>query len=366
MPRKAKIQGVKTVKKRRVDGTMSTFHYHRDTMRRLNGEPGSPEFKADFEAAERSLRNRDENTLAGLLREYAASPRFRGLRATTQREYVRIMTKIEGAFGDMPLAAVEDQRARREFMTWRDEVAEVSGLREADHCLATLSASLSWAVHQGMIEQNRVLGFARLHKADRSHKIWLQEHVDAFMSHAPLFMQQALVFALHTGQRQGDCRAIKWSQYDGERIIIQQSKRQAVVTIPATRVLKGMLDAMPRLAETILTTPTGKPWDKRNFARQWKRVSDAAGIDDLHFQDLRGTTVTLLAEAGCSVVEIASITGHSLRTASTILEHYLARTDTVSRNAITKFETSESAQFANRLETVGKLPQISRVRGGAK
>jgi hypothetical protein len=46
----------------------------------------------------------------------------------------------------------------------------------------------------------------------------------------------------------------------------------------------------------------------------------------LHFHDLRGTTVTLLSEAGCTNQQIATITGHTLKTIHQILERYLART----------------------------------------
>ena len=41
----------------------------------------------------------------------------------------------------------------------------------------------------------------------------------------------------------------------------------------------------------------------------------------LHFHDTRGTAITMLAEAGASVPEIAAITGHSY-----LLEMYLPRT----------------------------------------
>jgi hypothetical protein len=59
-----------------------------------------------------------------------------------------------------------------------------------------------------------------------------------------------------------------------------------------------------------------------------------AGISGLHFHDIRGTTVTMFAEAGCTVPEIASITGHSLRTAQRILDKYLAKTSKLAANAI--------------------------------
>ena len=41
---------------------------------------------------------------------------------------------------------------------------------------------------------------------------------------------------------------------------------------------------------------------------------------ELHFHDLRGTAVTLLSEAGCTPQQIATITGHSLKTVHRILE----------------------------------------------
>ena len=37
-----------------------------------------------------------------------------------------------------------------------------------------------------------------------------------------------------------------------------------------------------------------------------------AEVDDLHWHDLRGTLVSLLAEAGCSEIQIAAITGHAV------------------------------------------------------
>jgi hypothetical protein len=71
----------------------------------------------------------------------------------------------------------------------------------------------------------------------------------------------------------------------------------------------------------------------------------------LHFNDLRGTAVTLLAESGATIPEIVSITGHTLKSANAILEKYMARTRTLSDAAILKFENSPAAGFANRLQT---------------
>ena len=73
----------------------------------------------------------------------------------------------------------------------------------------------------------------------------------------------------------------------------------------------------------------------------------------LHFHDLRGTTVTLLSEAGCNEQQIATITGHSLTTVHQILERYLARTAGLAEQAIINWENSPRTEFANALTTKG-------------
>ena len=91
----------------------------------------------------------------------------------------------------------------------------------------------------------------------------------------------------------------------------------------------------------ILTTPTGRAWTKRYFNEHWFEAEKAAGITDLHFHDLRGTAITMLAEAGCTVPEIASVTGHSFKHVTHILEVYLSRTRALADAAIVKLDRED-------------------------
>jgi hypothetical protein len=76
----------------------------------------------------------------------------------------------------------------------------------------------------------------------------------------------------------------------------------------------------------ILTTPSGRQRTKRYLNQKWTEVMEVAGRTDLHSQDLRGRAITLLADAGCSVPEIAPITGHNYKHVNHIHEIYLLRT----------------------------------------
>lgn len=359
---RARLQGVNTVRKLLADGKVRTYYYHRATGLPLSGKPGSSEFLRDYGAAEKTLLDRHAGTFNGLVRDYTLSPEFGKLRESTQREYRRMLTKAEAKFGNMPLAAMEDPRVRQDFMSWRGTVAKASGDREADNRLSVISAMLTWAKENGHVFSNHIAGFRRLHSVDRSDLIWLPEQIHAFMAVAPIELQRALILALHTGQRQGDLLRLAWGNYDGTLISLRQGKTGRKVEIPCTKALRKMLDRLDRNAAVVLTTKTKRPWTARYFKAQWETASKKAGITELHFHDLRGTAVTMLAEAGCTTPQIATITGHSLKTVTAILDKYLARTRVLAGEAVTLFENAKSTRFANRLQT--RTPNSSK--GDAK
>ena len=138
-----------------------------------------------------------------------------------------------------------------------------------------------------------------------------------------------------------------------------------------------MLDGMERTSPLILTTKTGQSFKKRYFARLWDQTTTAAGLESialpghdkpvrLHFHDLRGTTVTLLSESGSTPQQIATITGHSLKTVHRILEHYLARTSGLAEQAIFNWENSERTKFANRLQTGSSSSMASKGKANGR
>jgi integrase len=364
-----RLKGVNKVRKKLASGTYRIHYYHRATGLKLYGKPGSPEFIESYWTAERAIAERQKGTFGELIRKFSLSPEFSKRADSTQKEYKRMLRKAEEHFATMPLSALNDGRVRQDFMEWRETVAKTSGFREADNRLSVISAMLSWGVDTGRLTANHISKFKRLHHADRSEIIWLPEHINAFMAIAPIEMQRALIIALHTGQRQGDILKLKWSNYDGTRIDLRQEKSRRnglpgkPITIKCTQTLKTMLDGIERKSEFILCTKTGHPFKKRYFLEQWDKATSLANLNSiklpnmpnpqkLHFHDLRGTAVTMLALAGNDVPAIATITGHSQRTASVILDKYLARTSALADSAIDKFEASEFNKFANQLQTV--------------
>ena len=204
---------------------------------------------------------------------------------------------IEKKFGDFPLSLLSDRRTRGEFMAWRDKLASTSR-RQADYTWTVLARILSWALNRGLVVSNPCEKGGRLYRASRADKIWTADDEALFINKAPHHLQLALTLALWTGQRQGDLLRLPWSAYDGSRIRLRQGKTGARVVIPVGAPLKGALDATPKRSTLILVSTDNKPWTEDGFRSSWRKACAAAGISGLTFHDLRGTAVTLAAEAG--------------------------------------------------------------------
>jgi integrase len=316
-----------------------TYYYAWRGGPRIKAKPGSPEFIQQYNATYAERRKLPTNCLFTLIAEFKTSSAFPG-GAASQKEYRRYLGIIEEKFGTMPLKAVEDRRARGLFMEWRDTMKATP--RKADFCWSVLGRVLSFGKERGRITTNVCEGGGRLYVAQRQEKIWTPEHISRFMAKAPAELHLALVLALWTGQRQGDLLKLRWSDYQDGKLRVFQSKGQKRVVIPVADTLADWLKRTPARALTILTGQRGRPWTSDGFRTEWGKACERAGIDDLTFHDLRGTAVTRLAKAGCSVAEIASLTGHALKDAQAILDaHYLGGRLELAEAAMAKLEEKE-------------------------
>jgi integrase len=329
-----------------ADGTEKTYWYAWRGGPRLQGEPGSPEFIASYNAADATKVVAPEGRLLRLLQDYQKSQDFLGLRDRTRADYIKQIQKIEVKFGDCPLKALARPETRGIFMEWRDELA-LKSQRQADYAWTVLALVLSWAKGRGKITANPCERGGRVYHGTRVDIIWTIEDETAFLQLAPAHLHLPLLLALWTGQRQGDLLRLTWSAYDGSVIRLKQSKsigkkrRVVRVEVPVGAPLKVALDAAAKVKQSpiILLTSGKRPWTPDGFRASFNKARDKAGVTGVTFNDLRGTAVTRLALVGCTEAEIVSITGHSLNDVRSILDaHYLHRDPELARTAINKLE----------------------------
>ncbi len=329
------------VRKVLADGSTRKYFYAWKGGPRLPGKPGDPSFVTAYHDALKTKTETPAGTLQSILNAYQDSPKFLDLSPRSRRDYVRHIRKIEAEYFDFPLAALADRAARGEFLSWRDKLAKKSR-RQADYTYSVLALIISWAYDRGMVPTNPCERPGKVYRSERIDSIWSADDEASFLDSAPTHIGLAFTLAMWTGQRQGDLLRLPWTAYNGETIKLRQRKTGARVVIPVGAPLKILLDATPKTTITILATTRMTAWTESGFRASWRKVCQKAGVDGVTFHDLRGTAVTRLAVAGCSVPEIAAITGHSLRQVAAIVDaHYLSRDPALGVSAIHKLEAHE-------------------------
>jgi integrase len=321
-----------------ADGSKKIYWYAWRGGPRLVGEPGSPEFVASYNAAIAIKVAPPEGRFQSLINGYQKSQDFLRLAERTRADYIKQIAKIEKKLGDMPNNALADPRARGILLDWRDELA-LSSQRQADYTWTVVAKIISWAKDRGKVTVNPCERGGRVYHGTRVDFIWSEEQEATFLATAAPHLHLPLLLALWTGQRQGDLLRLTWKAYNGADIRLKQSKTGEPVLIPVGAPLKAMLDATPRVSPIILVSSEGRPWTPDGFRSSFFKARDAAGIEGVTFNDLRGTAVTRLALVECTEAQIAAITGHSLADVRSILDaHYLHRDPDLARAAIHKLE----------------------------
>ena len=339
---RVRLKGINSKRKRLADGSFRTYYWAWKGGPPLRGEPGSPEFHASYNEAVARKVMPPTGKLLGVLQAYQNSDEFLSLAPRSRSDYIGKVKLIEKTFGDFPVSAMTDNRTRGIFKAWREKLA-LSSRRQADYAWVVLARVLSFGMDRGLVAGNPCARGGRLYRGSRAEKIWTAEDEAAFLQHAPSHLHLALLLALWTGQRQGDLLRLPWSAYDGKQIRLRQSKGGRAVVIPVGAPLKAALDATAKRSPIILTTIDGKPWTPDGFRASWGKACKRAGVVGVTFHDLRGTAVTRLAICECTEAQIATITGHSLRSVRAILDiHYLHRDTAMAEIAIRKLERGAS------------------------
>lgn len=117
-------------------------------------------------------------------------------------------------------------------------------------------------------------------------------------------------FALATAMRRGEILRLCWGDIDlkNKTLHIPITKNGYARTIPLSQealdVLVGLMSDQPEKQDAVFDFSD-------NAAKlAWQRLVKRAGIDDLHFHDLRHEAVSRFFERGLSVPEVALISGH--------------------------------------------------------
>ena len=261
------------------------------------------------------------DTIRSLLSAYEASPEFAAKAAATRAQY-QIYLRPWLKIADAPVASIR----RRDILAARDAIAQTRGKGAATAFSRVSAVLFRWAVDREWIENNPAAGIRAL--AGGSLPAWTEAQISHALANLREDLRRVVVLGLHTGQRRGDLSAMTWAAYDGATIRLRQAKTGAALILPVHPELRAELEAWKAAREgvRILTTPRTGSWLRgehlsHEMARDLKRIGLPPG---LNVHGLRKAAARRLAEAGCSVHEIAAITGHR---SLSMVQHYTSSAD---------------------------------------
>lgn len=294
-------------------------------------------------------------TVAHLIREYKKSRFFTDRAPATRASYTFNMNLIEAWAGDIAAASIGPARVQKLY-----ESLYAATPAKANHVVAVLRILLQHAVRLEWVRSNAAEK-PGLTGQPFTGRLWPIDAVSLFVETADRMrlhsVGTAVVVNHWIGQRQGDVLALTRGAYrDGRFHIAQQKSRgRSVIAVPhspwiaarieaelgrqATR--RGNVALLPEVEETaplLLCETTGRQWGASHFRHVFAEIRAAAAgkwgtfflpggaelaMLDLDFMHLRHTAVTELALAGCTIPEIAAITGHTIKSVYSILQRYL-------------------------------------------
>jgi integrase len=110
-----------------------------------------------------------------------------------------------------------------------------------------------------------------------------------------------------------------------------ESMRTVAIPSPLISALEAHLaayvDSDP--SALVFTSPAGHPIRRTKLQHAWRRACGSAGIEPIHFHDLRGSGATGAAQAGATIAELMQRLGHRTPTVAMRYQHATLERDQV-------------------------------------
>jgi integrase len=224
---------------------------------------------------------------------------------------------------------------RRDIATCIAAVAENSGLRTGNIVRASLSTFFVWAMTQGLIDHNPVIGTLKYPERTRDRVLDPAELRTVWNNLADDHFGSIIKLLALTGQRAAEISELRWSEVDLDKNVIllpaQRTKNGRSHTVPLSGPAREIIVAQQRRV-----TPDGKmrdlifgiaagPFSGWSKSKQTlgARITAAAGnpLRDWRIHDLRRSFATHAAEIGIAphIIEacLNHVSGHRAGVAGT-------------------------------------------------
>lgn len=253
---------------------------------------------------------REENRIDNLIDAWISSPAFAALAPSSRTCYESVSKQVKAYFKDGYAADIKPHHVAG----WMDDHPSKS---QANLGRALLSNVMTLAVRKGFIDRNPVSEIKRHNLKSRGRYITDEEY-RAIRAHAHPVLQSAMDISYVTAARISDILAIHLSNWTAEGLTIKQIKTGKLQLFRRSAALEAVIEsakAIPRPVRGLflLCTQRGKPYSYATINTWWQQAREKAGIDDVHFHDIRGKSATDAKRDG---IDYQALLGHTTKAMS--------------------------------------------------
>jgi integrase len=290
------------------------FYFRRAGFKkvRLPGLPWSPEFMAAYEEAlagqpiQIGASRTRPGTMRALSVSYFNSIDFRSMKPRSQAEYRWVIERFCTEHGDKRVALLQREHIVKLMAARADKPAAANRLRKV------LRAMLTHAVDSGFRTDDPTRDVKAMRVKSDGYHSWTEDEIAQFEARHPVGSRARLALGLLLlGQRRSDVIRMGYQHLRGDAIHVRQEKTGAELLIPMPSELRAMINETVVGRMTFLLTDQGKPFTGTGFSNWFRQQCDMANLRHCSAHGLRKAAARRLAEAGCTVHEIAAITGHA-------------------------------------------------------
>lgn len=184
------------------------------------------------------------------------------LAESTQESYRFYLAPLRVSFGAMRPADIQPIHAYR----YLDGRPPVAGNRE----LSVLSRALTFAVRKGIVDRNVLRGQVDRNSERPRKRLPSAPELESFLVGASDTLRHYVALKRLTGLRRGQLLALKWSDWDGQKLSVSASKGGRDVHYHGV-ALEKVVDAILRRGEYLFVTRDGRGYSPNGFSSIFKR-----------------------------------------------------------------------------------------------
>lgn len=301
--------------------------------KRLREEPGTEEFRAEYDAAiawllsgapmpddgRPTITRPQPGSFRAAWIAFQASAEWKAYDPETQKARRRLfegmcLEPLDRAKPDLVMADCPVLKISSKHVTMlRDRRAEAP--EQANHRLKALRPFFAWLMRAWDIPHDPSAGVEKFKRASTGHHTWSEGEIEQFLAKHGEGSQARLAFALafFTGLRVSDLARVGPQHIRSGRLTMtlhkNRNRRPVQLDIPVHAMLAAVIERSKVGNLAFLVTAHGKPFSDKGLGNKFKDWCVAAGLPHCTAHGIRKGSATMAAEGDASEHALMALYG---------------------------------------------------------